>query len=155
MQKKFSPSEVEAIFHKAAALDLQLKDSLSLEQLHEVAFESGISPEALELAIAEVEISPQVSAQKPKRQIEIKKQYGPLIATTQLLAWSQLGCWALHWVAAQYFFLESPPVLKALLSVLALFLESAFQTVSFFTALAAPFVLCFSLIPARRKLAKP
>ena len=54
MTKKFSPSEVEAIFHKAASLDLQLKEALSLEQLKEIAFESGISLEALELAIEEV-----------------------------------------------------------------------------------------------------
>ena len=159
MTKKSSPSEVEAIFHKAASLDLQLKEALSLEQLKEIAFESGISLEALELAIEEVtapqqlnlrlkrESSSNLEAHPAKQNLSLHNQsYSLLIYAISAFVAGRLGLLTLHYfVNTQAYFLDKISSYKYLLRIIAYFLEFNLELITVLAALYFPLALVFWL----------
>jgi hypothetical protein len=160
MPKKFSPSEVEAIFLKAAALDMQLKDALSIEQLHEIALEAGISAEALELAIEELETqqlgskaqlkeqSYELEAPSANQKPSLRNQpYRSMILVIGTFLAGRLGIFLLHSVSPVHVLLIGQLFsIKVFIGFIAYILELGLELVTFLAALSFPLVLATNLL---------
>jgi hypothetical protein len=165
MYKKFSPSEVEEIFLKAAALDMQLQDALSIEQLHEIALEAGITTEALDLAIEELETQQQLdskaqliaqsndlashSAKKLSFRNQPYRLIGKVIGT--FLA-GRLGIFLLHYFPTTETLPGQLFSINFVIGFIANVLELQLEVITFLAALSFPFVLVFSLFNINSKI---
>ena len=169
MIQQFSPGEVEQIFDEAAALDMQLKEALSLEQLNEIAFETGISSEALDLAIEEVKAQKCLSlGSKSESQSNFINRYSTIQKlslhnhkydlvgyTISLFLAGRLGILILHYIS------NTPESLSEQLFFHKIFLGIIFQTLEFslnlITVLAAlifPLALAYSSLKTLDSLFK-